>query len=138
MASTRECSRNIAMLFRHRKSGSGCGQTHRNPDTQKKEAERIASDFEQSAFVSDGVVRWNSNNHVPPQDILDFWEFLEKPFDIAKSSMTREREDNAFIAEYRRTQANRQPSGEELAEMRAAFGEGGTVVNVITGRKINL
>ncbi len=40
------------------------------------------------------------------------------------------------IASYK---ANQRPhTGEELAEMRAAFGEGETVVDVFTGRKVTL
>lgn len=41
----------------------------------------------------------------------------------------------AFTAAYRRQQANHEPSEEEKFEMRAAFGPGQTVVNVISGRK---
>jgi len=40
------------------------------------------------------------------------------------------------VDEYKRNQ--RPPSAEEMFEMRAAFGEGVTVVNIITGRKTQL
>lgn len=39
-----------------------------------------------------------------------------------------------FLAEYREARKNHTPSEEELFEMRAAFGEGSTVVDVITGQ----
>jgi len=42
---------------------------------------------------------------------------------------------DAVLSDYRKRQANAPVSHEQAAEMRAAFGPGRTVVNVITGRK---
>jgi hypothetical protein len=52
------------------------------------------------------------------------------------SVAAREADDDKFFAEYRKNQ--RPLSGEELFEMRAAFGPGETVVDVISGRKTKL
>ena len=38
------------------------------------------------------------------------------------------------LAEYREARKNHVPSAEEMYEMRAAFGEGSTVVDIITGQ----
>lgn len=43
-----------------------------------------------------------------------------------------------FIAQYRARMANHVPDPGELAEMRAAFGPGARVANVITGRETQL
>lgn len=104
---------------------------------EQRETERLIAQFDTDASVSaDGVVRWNSNGSVPPQDILDFWAHLQKPFDLARSAAVRSEELDKFLAEYR---ANaRPPSDEELHEMRAAFGPGEVVVNVITGQRTKL
>jgi hypothetical protein len=42
------------------------------------------------------------------------------------------------LKDYRKRQRNVKPSNEELSEMRAAFGEGTEVVNIITGRRTQL
>jgi len=47
----------------------------------------------------------------------------------------RDRETQAFLAEYRRANKGRKRSAEEIFEMRAAFGPGETVVDVITGER---
>ena len=83
------------------------------------------------------VLRWESSDRVPPSDIVDafFGEGLI-PFCVyAASTKTREEETAAIIENYRR---NFRYSDEDLAEMRAAFGSGETVVNVFTGKTITL
>lgn len=84
------------------------------------------------------MLRWKSNNSVPPQEVLDFWKYIGKRFNMTKSVAARERETKDFLKEYRKRMENYEHSAEEMAEMRAAFGEGATVVNVITGKKTKL
>ena len=45
-------------------------------------------------------------------------------------------EDEEFLKEY--ASHNHQPSDEELAEMKAAFGQGAKVINILTGQEIQL
>jgi len=97
-----------------------------------------AAGFKSDATVTDGVVRWNSNGRVPPQEILDLWSFLGKPFDPAKSTEARVAETKQFLADYRTQNAGRKPGEEELAEMRANFGPDARVVNVVTGDRYDL
>jgi hypothetical protein len=107
------------------------------PDRVKmaEEASRCAA----SGTVTDGVFRWNSNGNVPPQDILNLLQAEEAiDFDMEATQAAREADTTAFLAEYREAQKNHTPSAEEMFEMRAAFGPGTTVVNVITGRKTRL
>lgn len=101
-----------------------------------KEAETIRDNFAGSAEVTNGIVRWKSNGAVPPQDILDFWLYLGLPFDHAGSTEVRKAEVCKLIAALRANDLP--PSQEDVAEMRAAFGAGTTVVNVITGRRTTL
>jgi len=92
------------------------------------------------ASIVDGVVRWQSNNNVPFDDMLQDFALLGLIDEetVARSAEARQADDDTFFAEYRRQMANHVPSDEEMFEMRAAFGEGATVVNVITGQKYNL
>lgn len=98
----------------------------------------LKEDFSKDAYVIDGVPYWKSNNRIPPTDILEFWAYCNLPINLEKSLQAREAETSAFLTQYREQMANHVPSGEELFEMRAAFGAGATVVNVVTGKKITL
>ena len=53
------------------------------------------------------------------------------------SEMIRQDEVTKFIGAYKKAQALKTPEqkAEEMLEMRAAFGPGETIVNVITGEK---
>lgn len=78
-------------------------------------------------------VRWNSNNRVPFDDMLECFQLLGWITQQERDNSNRARaaDTAAFIAEYR---ANyRGPSEEERAEARAEFGAGARVVNVLTG-----
>jgi hypothetical protein len=102
------------------------------------------TDKARKAFAEDasvdhkGIIRWKSNGRVPPDDCLADFAELGLPFNIAATKAEYEAETQKFLSEYRKREANRKPSAEELFEMRAAFGEGAEVVNVITGRKTKL
>ena len=92
----------------------------------------------QETFEATGIVRWTSNDSVPHSDMLGDFLFIgriTKP-QYEASEAARKVDDDKFFAEYRKNQ--RPLSGEELFEMRAAFGPGETVVDVISGRKTKL
>ncbi len=91
----------------------------------------------QNAYVdSEGVYRWKSSNRVPFDDMLECWALDSDT--LRKCQEAREADDSAFIADYKERMKDYEPSDEELYEMRAAFGNDATVVNVITGQEINL
>jgi hypothetical protein len=91
----------------------------------------------QNAHVVEGVLRWKSNGRVPPADcVQDFLAAGCQGFDVAKSTAARDADLTAFVAEYKRNQ--RPASAEELFEMRAAFGPGAVVVDVLSGRRTKL
>lgn len=94
------------------------------------------------AFVGDaqvdacGVVRWVSNGAVPPVDVLEAWAVLCLPFDLGASTRARKDEVSRFLDTYRH---NPPPVTAEMrAEMRASFGPGAKVVDVITGLRTRL
>lgn len=89
--------------------------------------------FVRDATVKEGVVRWKENGRVPPADILAQWAGLNLPFDLAKSNAAQDADTAAFLKAYR-AQPRRRVSAEERYEMRAAFGSGKRVVNILTGR----
>ena len=105
---------------------------------QLAEPVQAAVKFDSDAAVTDGVVRWVSNGRVPPQEILDLWSFLDKPFNPVKSAEIRGSETRAFLNDYRALNTGRKPSAEDLAEMRANFGPDARVVNVVTGDRYDL
>jgi len=81
------------------------------------------------------VVRWSSNNRIPFGDMLA--EFAHAGWisvQIVENSLAqRQIEDRISLENYRRNY--RGPSEEEQFEMRAAFGSGARVVNVLTGHE---
>ena len=89
-------------------------------------------------FGADGVVRWKGNNRVMPKDcreILSHTAYRDL-FNEDASRAAEEAETAAFLESYRKSY--RGPDEEEKAEMRAAFGSGTTVCNIITGERIRL
>ena len=89
-------------------------------------------------FGADGVVRWTSNNRVMPKDcreILSHTVYRDLYSEDA-SRAAEEAETAAFLDSYRKSYKG--PGEEEKAEMRAAFGTGTTVVDIITGERIRL
>lgn len=104
----------------------------------QREATRMADKFDTDAYVKNGVVRWKSNDQVPPDDILELWEHCGKPFDCELSKVYSRDETAQALEAYRQRMANHTYTDEEKAEMRTAFGPGATVVDVITGQPIPL
>ena len=89
-------------------------------------------------FGADGVVRWTSNNRVMPKDcreILSHTVYRDL-FSEDASRAAEDAETAAFLESYRKNYKG--PSEEEKAGMRAAFGTGSTVMDVITGKRVSL
>ena len=64
------------------------------------------------------------------------WQRSRDEVDTAATTAAREAEVAKELAEYRATK--RSHSAEEMAQMRAAFGPGATVVDILSGEKITL
>lgn len=113
-------------------------EMYKNPKYpyQGEEMERLAQQLRENATYEDGIARWKSSKAVIPSDCAEFALFLELPIDVQATNAAREKENEEFIAEYRKNYKGISP--EELAEIRAVFGAGEVVVNVLTGDKITL
>ena len=89
--------------------------------------------------MENGVYVWTTNGRVPPADAIVEYGIDKLPgFDKALHDKVRDEQTSSFLADYRERMKNYKPSEEELFEMRAAFGPGATVVNVITGQKFKV
>ena len=103
----------------------------------EKELARIKEDLESGRITIDenGVAR-NCIGRALMGDMLEKLALVTDKANTSATEAARAAESAEFLEEYRR---NRKPhSAEEIAEMRAAFGNGTTVIDVITGEKITL
>ena len=103
----------------------------------EKELERVSQDIKDGNITIDenGVAR-NCRGRALQSDML---EKVLMVSDLVSAEATKaecEKESMEAIENYRRNYTG--PSEEELFEMRAAFGTGTTVVDVLTGKKIKL
>ena len=101
------------------------------------ELAKVKADLDSGAITIDeaGVAR-NCIGRALMDDLLEMLVLVTDKADSAATQAARAAEVEADLESYR---ANRKaPSAEDLAEMRAAFGEGTKVVDVITGEEIQL
>jgi hypothetical protein len=88
-------------------------------------------------YLENNVIRWVSNDTVPPKDILaDLcvagYITLETLYD---SIATKNKEDAAFLDQYIANRRKYGYSDEEKFEMQAAFA-GETVIDIFTGEEV--
>ena len=103
----------------------------------QKELDQLRSELESGKITIDwnGVAR-NCIGRVLMSDLLEKLTYITDKVSVEATTEARELEVAEELAEYRR---NAHPySQEQLAEMRAAFGPGTTVVDVITGESYEL
>ena len=106
-------------------------------NSAEKELEEIRKDFAEGKITIDenGVAR-NCIGRVLMSDMLEKLTYVTDKVDEEATKAARDEEVTRSLAEYRR---NAKPaSEEEINEMRAAFGEGQTIVNILTGERITL
>ena len=108
----------------------------------KKNAEQDIAKMQKRADAGEievdenGAAFWVSSNNYLPEDCAEMLSFTDFIFDIQATAEARDKQTNEFLEEYRKNYKG--PSEEEKAEMRAAFGEGAEIVDVITGKTIRL
>ena len=107
----------------------------------KKEAEkelaRIEKDLESGKITIDekGIAR-NSIGRILMSDLAEKVSYITDRIDL---EATKEARSEAVSQELTALKNNARPATEEEKdEMRAAFGKGQTVVNILTGERINL
>ena len=103
----------------------------------ERELARIKADLEAGEITIDenGVAR-NCIGRVLMDDMLEQLVLVTHKANTSATEAARAAENADFLEEYRRNR--KAPSAEEIAEMRAAFGTGAKVVDIITGETITL
>ena len=103
----------------------------------EKELAEIQEDLENGRITIDetGVAR-NRIGRVLMDDMLEKLSCVTDSVSIEATKAARREETAKTIARYRRDYTG--PDEEEIAEMRAAFGEDETAVNILTGDTIKL
>lgn len=106
-------------------------------DSAEKELKKIEKDLNEGKITIDasGVAR-NCIGRVLMNDLLEKLAFITDAVDIEATQAARAAEVSKSLEGCRRSA--RAASHEELNEMRAAFGEGQTVVNIITGQRYHI
>lgn len=102
-----------------------------------KELERVKTDLLAGEITIDenGVAR-NCIGRVLMSDMLEKLAMVTNKVSMEATTRAREQEVAESLAEYRKNA--RSVTEEERMEMRAVFGEGITVVNVLTGEETEL
>lgn len=100
----------------------------------ERDAQQIYEKASLDAVVEqDGAIKWKSNGCYLMDDACEMLEYKGFPFSREATRQKREIQVDQEIAEYKARRKGQPLSDEELYEMRAAFGPGETIVNVITG-----
>ena len=103
----------------------------------EKELEKVKEELEKGLITIDGNgVARNRIGRVLMNDMLEKLTYVTDAVDTEATTKAREEEVTKTLEEYRRNA--RPATEEELDEMRAAFGRGKTVVNIITGQEYHL
>ena len=121
--------------FERELSGSLGAFWKKNAEQEIEKMQKRADNDEIRTNAS-GAAFWNSNGNYLPADCAEILSHTDFPFSLEETAKAREAQTAAFLENYRKNYKG--PSEEEKAEMRAAFGTGSTVVNVITGERIRL
>ena len=82
---------------------------------------------------TEGGAFWNRSGNYLPADCAEILSHTGFPFSLEETNRARKAQNEAFLKNYRH-----ETTAEERAEMRAAFGKGTTVVDVISGERISL
>lgn len=127
-------------LDRHVAERKGEPNTHFWQRHAEEEVARIVKKYEDGELLIDGygVAYWASNNRAIPEECAYMGKYGGLPIDLEMTKELEDRQTEKSLAEYRERMKNHVYTEEELGEMRNAFGEGATVVDVITGRRIKL
>ena len=95
--------------------------------------------FTSEVRMEGGVYVYATTGRVPPADTVVQYGIDKLPgFDKALHDRIRDEQTDRILADYRESMKGYKPSAEELFEMRAAFGPGATLVDVITGKKFKV
>lgn len=101
---------------------------------REREKQQARKQLETETYEKDAALWWSSVDRPVPLHVFKAAEIEPPPAQGSVIAAHTER----VLSEYREAMKDHVHSPEELAEMRANFGPGATVVNVITGKKTKL
>ena len=102
----------------------------------KFEKEWLENALHEDSEIRNGVLYWKKSGNIAPNDTAENAIVLGYKIDMKKHRAAKAKADKKFLDDYRKNW--KPPTGEELFEMRAAFGTNTTIVDVFSGRKIRL
>lgn len=110
-------------------------------DYWKKDATKRVQDYVEEAKIkadvdSNGAIRWKNNGNYLMDDYCEVLEYAGYPFSREATKAERDSQVAEQLADYRANPP--MMTDEEIEEMRAAFGNGTSVVDVISGQQILL
>lgn len=110
-------------------------------DYWKKDATKRVQDYVEEAKMkadvdSNGAIRWKNNGNYLMDDYCEVLEYAGYPFSREATKAARDAQVAQQLAAYRANPP--MMTDEYIAEMRAAFGSGTSVVDVISGQQILL
>ena len=123
-------------MTRFQKEISGQLGAYWQQSAEKEVQEAVKHAAEEATVDENGAISWKSSGNYLPDDYCEKLEYAGFPFSRTATEYAREAQVEKELAEYRKNR--RAPSEAELREMRRTFGEGATVVDVITGDRIQL
>lgn len=103
-----------------------------------KRAKELIESYSVDAFIDkNGVIRWKSNSHVPPKEILLLWKYAGKRFDLDKAFYADRKDFEKVVksAKYFESNMSKEMKEEHERNLRGAFGSGKDIVNILTGKK---
>lgn len=121
--------------FERELSGSLGAFWKKNAEQEIAKMQERADNDEIRTTIS-GAAFWNRSGNFLPADCAEILSHTDFPFSLEATAKAREEQTAKQLEAYRKSYKG--PSEEEKAEMRAAFGTGTTVVDIITGEKIRL
>ena len=85
--------------------------------------------------VENGVMRWNSSGHVPPEEWYELAANFHNDISYSACKKADEEDTEKFLVEYKARQANmtEEQRAERRQSARAAHGSGVVLVDVFTG-----
>ena len=106
----------------------------KNAEQEIERMQRMADNGEIRTNMN-GAAFWNSNGNYLPADAAEKLSHTDFEFSLEETEKAREAQVTQQLKAYRQ---NHRTSAEEREEMRAAFGPGTTVVNIISGERTRL
>ena len=110
----------------------------------EKEINKIWDQASQGEILltEDRAAYWKASGNFLPSECIE--KLMHTPYKTVISAeataRAREKQDKKVIERYRQAQAKRstEQRAEEMAEMRAAFGTGSTIVDILTGEQFEI